>query len=456
MDELEERAEPAPNPTLVRREGLRLEAPGGERPVDRAGRKLARLHGDVDAAREDRVHERDRVADGEEAVADDRRVPVREVRLGVDGGELRGAAEPLGHASAAPDHLGVERLQRPAPLAHRARVHDTADARPIARQRDPPEPAVLEDVDADVALVGRRGPPRAAEVREERHLPEVRHALATADPRGEQTGAPARVHEEPPPHGRALAVALDHRGDALRVERDRLDGRRLAHVHAELRRVLEQDRVELGARDLVGVARPGLALEEVERVLEPRLLVVERGAVLHLEPPLGERRVDAQPIEDRECGRQQRLADVEPREGLALEQEHAAAGLREEGRGRGAGGPAADDEHVVERGRGHRCGACRTARGSIGSGSGSAGAAGAASRRSCEQSRPTTGDTKSRRATSAWTRSSPRIAGAASVARAATAARRRRGWRHQPPRPAATRASCALPIASAQAGGEPR
>src|SRR5207244_2176164 len=81
--------------------------------------------------------------------------------------------------------------------------------------------------------------------------------------------------------------------------------------------------------------------EEVEGMLQPRLLIVEGRAVLHLEPALDDCLVDAQAIQDRERRRQQGLADVEARERLAFDEEHAAPGLCEEGAGGRAGRSAA-------------------------------------------------------------------------------------------------------------------
>src|SRR5712691_379014 len=236
-----------------------------------------------------------------------------------------------------------------------------------------------------------------------------------------------------------LAVALGRDRDTSGVEGDGLHGGRLADVHTEFLSVLEQERVEVRPRDLVSVARPGLVPKEVERVLEPRLLVVERRAVLHLEPALGDGSVDAQAVQDRKRRRQQGLADMEAWERLALDEEHATPGLGEKGASGRAGRPAANDDHVVEVGRRHRGASGGTASvirvwHSVSS---------AGSSRAWEQSRRTSGVTTSgsQRGTSACKASRASSAGAASVAPAAAAARRRSGWRHQSagPAPAARR-----------------
>src|SRR5207247_8691127 len=154
-------------------------------------------------------------------------------RLAVDLRDRARAREAFGDALAPPDHLGVEGVARPAPVAHRPRVHDAADARPVAGERDPPEPAVLEDVDADVALVRLRGPPGAAPVGEERDLAEVRDSLASPECLGDLARPASRVDEEARAHLGALAVALSRDRHAVGVEGNGQRRRRLADVDTE-------------------------------------------------------------------------------------------------------------------------------------------------------------------------------------------------------------------------------
>src|SRR5262245_47241910 len=172
------------------------------------------------------------------------------------------------------------------------------------------------------------------------------------------------------------------------------------------------------------MARPRLVGQEVERVLVVTLLIVEHGAVLHLEAVGGDRREHAHALEDGQGRRQKRLADVEAREGLALEQEDAAARAGEKRGGGGARGPAADHDDVVLVGRHRRA----HRRGLTGSATGST-RPGSPSSRSCEQSQRTSGETKSGdvRGANVCAIKSVRITGAAAVAGAATSARRGRG-----------------------------
>src|SRR5581483_6449561 len=117
VDELEERREAATNPPRVVGEPRAAEVAGREGVHDGGGRQLTGAHGDVDAAREDRVDEGDGVADGDEAVADHRRVLVREVRVAVHGRHPLGAGEVGRHAGRAGQHGRVQAVHvaRPRP-----------------------------------------------------------------------------------------------------------------------------------------------------------------------------------------------------------------------------------------------------------------------------------------------------------------------------------------------------
>src|SRR5262249_13161326 len=81
---------------------------------------------------------------------------------------------------------------------------------------------------------------------------------------------------------------------------------------------------------LVGIVGPRLPREKVERLARPVFLVVKLRAVLQLKAPLLDGRLDAEFVEQQHRGRHQRLADVESRESLALEQRHAQTAVRED------------------------------------------------------------------------------------------------------------------------------
>jgi hypothetical protein len=124
------------------------------------------------------------------------------------------------------------------------------------------------------------------------------------------------------------------------------DGVLLVDVRTVLARVVQEELVELGAHDLVGVRAPAGVLAEEEA---PRLALPapeKRAAGLSEEPVTldGGRRADG--VEDRERRREERLADVVAREALALEEDDAMAGVGEDSGADGAGGAAADDGDV--------------------------------------------------------------------------------------------------------------
>src|SRR5207244_10790859 len=139
-----------------------------------------------------------------------------------------GPREPLGHPGTAADHLVEQRGERALATAHRARVHHAAHAGDVAAEGDPPEPAVVEDVDPDVALFAPGEADGAAKVGEERDLAEVGNALAPARARGQEAVAAAGVDEEP--GARGLAGVAGGQRDSLAVERQALTGAGLVQV----------------------------------------------------------------------------------------------------------------------------------------------------------------------------------------------------------------------------------
>src|SRR5262249_39332671 len=179
------------------------------------------------------------------------------------------------------DHRVEEIRERSLAPAHRPRVQHAADARHVAPERDPPEPAILEDEDPDIALLPPRPAPRAAEMGEERHLAESWHRPAPAEARREEGVAPARVHQEARADLPGGSVLADTDVNAVRIESHLLHRCRLQQRDSPRgRRVIEQDQGELGPGPLEAVVGPRIGLPKGERVLEPRLLIVKVRAVL--------------------------------------------------------------------------------------------------------------------------------------------------------------------------------
>src|SRR5207237_315145 len=121
------------------------------------------------------------------------------------------------------------------------------------------------------------------------------------------------------------------------------------------RGVAKQDFVEFRAAYLIG-RRKGL-VPSVGKVEADRLLVPGRyefGAVFR-HADASDLFGHAQPLEERQVERQQRLADVKARMALLLEQHHVAAALREQRRERRSGGSPADNEYFAARHASPRC-----------------------------------------------------------------------------------------------------
>ena len=197
--------------------------------------------------------------------------------------------------------------------------------------------------------------PRAAVVREHRRLPQHRVALAQLELAAEQRLAAGGVegHLGVDVLLAAVGVAHAHAGGALAVEAhgEHLDA--FADLGALRRGVLQQQVVELGAAHLERLRRR-LAAEgagEADVVAAAVGLEGEVRTPLALEAGGGELVPDAEAAQQRLAARQQRLADVETGEALAVVDAHAQAPAREQ-RADGASRRAAADDDGVEVGHG--------------------------------------------------------------------------------------------------------
>jgi hypothetical protein len=113
--------------------------------------------------------------------------------------------------------------------------------------------------------------------------------------------------------------------------------------------VAQQQQVEILALDVVGHRVPVIqGFREFDRARAAGRRVPEEGSVLFLKAGGTDLLGQAELVEDRQREGEKRLADVEPRELLLLEDDHGASGAGERGRDGRAGGTAADDGRVVE------------------------------------------------------------------------------------------------------------
>src|SRR5262249_17391028 len=164
----------------------------------------------------------------------------------------------------------------------------------------------------------------------------------------EHAGSPGRVDHYSDPHRPGDAVVREAKRDAVAVERGVDQPMLLEHARAALLRVAEQDIVELLAQNLKGLRSRRLTRElEIRVALIRAVRPPEAGAPLFDEARRGDRVAQAEPAENLVGPRQLRFADVEARESLALQDDHAPAALRQRGGGGGAARPPADHRYVV-------------------------------------------------------------------------------------------------------------
>ena len=222
-------------------------------------------------------------------------------------------------------------------------------------QRDvpPPAPLVGRLHDQRGALVAVVVLGRALVVGPDRALVEQRipDAQAVAVHQHRRLAAGVDDHRRPHLAPRAVRLLDLHADGALALEDHLEHVHALAGVDAVLARVLEQHLVELAALDLPRLrALVRLVVPEVERrrqlavgADELHAALLDEVAALHLVQHV-------EPLQHPVGLGDERLADVEAREGLALEQLDAAPVLGEQRRDGGTGRSAADDDDVGRRG----------------------------------------------------------------------------------------------------------
>ena len=147
---------------------------------------------------------------------------------------------------------------------------------------------------------------------------------------------------------RAVGVRIKDADGAVTLEQhlDHVDA--VMRIHAVPARVLQHHVVELAAHHLPGLrAFVRLVVPEVEGRRQLAVGVDELHAVLFDEAALLHLLEHVEPLEDPIRFGDERFANVEARELLALEQRHLQSGLGEKGRRGRAGRPATDYNDIV-------------------------------------------------------------------------------------------------------------
>ena len=285
------------------------------------------VHRQHHARGEHRVDEGVGIAQQQVALAVAARRAVGVVAGGLDLGGQRGALEPLRQRRTQCDGREEEIPDRDAAGFEVVRPHHGADTGRAIVQRNEPEPAVIEPVDRDVARALALVALGAAEMAEHGGAVVLGVAPLDAEAIG-QKGVAARgidqVARLPALGAPAVVLGLDaYRAGpatAIALELDAAHAAAFDHLRAHARGVTDQDLVELGAPHLVGVRHrfvPGVRKAEV---LLPAVPVRDEFRAPFLHADRAHLVGDAELLEQRQVGGQQRLADMEARVAILLDQ----------------------------------------------------------------------------------------------------------------------------------------
>ena len=344
----------APNFLFVSGEHRRRQVPPTPVPaqgaVQHVGGDLRRGHRQPHPGGEEWIDERRGVAEQEVPVPRDPAAAIAVVARGPHGRDAPGDPRPVARRGTAPQRLLEQALRRETAAPQRCALADETDAGRAPGQRDEPEPSVAQQDEHDVAPGGPRSPGDILVVGEDRRLAQTWHHVAQPPARCHEGVAAAGVEQKTRPAANRPAVAPARRDRAaVAMRMGRLDhGVPLVHPCPPVGGVAQQQLVEAGAQDLIGLRVPrNESLGEHD--------VARDGAVARHQvraPLLHEALCHA--VEDPEAPQevhvvgQERLTDVEPREDLLLEERDAASRRRQE-RGGGRAGRSASDHADIRR-----------------------------------------------------------------------------------------------------------
>ena len=332
------------------------EAAAGQRAIDGAGALEPRFERDRDAAREHRIEEGAGVADDDPAIAGVGARAEREVlleRAPATSARLRR----IRRATA-----GVSPIRRSSSTSGSSfgSVRNTdcgstdADAHEVVADRDQPEPAeIAAGDDADVAGAAAALARHAGVVREDRDVGQRRLVDAQREGAREQAG-PSRGVEPRRGAGscrrrRAPSIAGGRHTVAPASSKATSRTRWPCRTSAPLAAACSSSSVSMRSRGTCHVCGAGTSFEMAKSAKRstPAVRRHERRAPFLREARGADAIGDADGVEHVVDRRQQRLADVEARKAIALEQHDRAAGPGERGRRRRARRPAANHDHIA-------------------------------------------------------------------------------------------------------------
>ena len=258
------------------------------------------------------------------------------------------AREAAGQFRRRTHYLVKERLGRAIFAAQLSAVHHQANTGFIRLQRNKPEPGAGPHHQNDVAhfIAGRHR--HAGKMSKHSHFAVFLIHMADALARAGEGRAAGGIEQEP---ARCLVLAAAFRAisDRCGCGVDAVAGHRgaLTHFRAAFGSVPEQQFVKLGALHLES---RGVLGEPAFGENEPRPRRATTGGELRPAFYQVTSRLDLLPhanlLEDLPIVGQQRLADVKPREMLALQHQHRLPRARQQRCRRRAGRPAADDDDI--------------------------------------------------------------------------------------------------------------
>src|SRR6266566_2070240 len=347
-DEIEQGVQEVTVVPLVPGENALLRGRVAQDGVDRGGEAVRPAQGQADAGRQERVDEGGRVADQRPAGTVE---PAAGVRPILDAAETTHPECPGGERL---DLLGLAQLRREELLQGLARLlvlidrRDIPDAHGVVGQRDEPEPARRPVFRHGVAEPGSAVPPAALEVGPDRDVAQIVVPLDKVEAPGQHVELPRGVDQQLAFRGPLLAVALLRVRDPdnpVPVEERFADRRLLDDIGAEFPCPREEDGVEVGAPDLVGVfvvRRLGEAEIPGSLTLAPQQGSAVFLGETHRVQPFAEPKFLQRG--HRPCD--QRFADVVTRELLAFKHQYAMASFRQQSGGAGTARPATDHDNV--------------------------------------------------------------------------------------------------------------
>src|SRR5439155_14345974 len=299
-------------------------------------------------AAQDRVNELGAVACKQPPVAEEFCVAVGIIACGINGWDALSPAHSLEQHRLFADASFQRGFRREFHRAKSRGVHDNADAHARLRERDHPEPAVESTHHADKRAVDSFWTIDIFVMRKDGKFLEMIVGPFEIVKIANHGLAPAAI-EQVPGFDRFVRTGRSFDVDLYTFGRecDFFNFGFLPNFSAVLARVIKEEFVELGASHLIGAVASRLEAVIKIEFHAPRSACRHDFSAIFWQKSAIKFFADAKPVERLGAEWQKRLADVKARKFVALENDHAPARTRQQGRGGAAGGSSANDADVV-------------------------------------------------------------------------------------------------------------